>query len=173
MGALTHNGDVISGLPSTASQINYDNTDSGMAATQVQAAVDELNSNKQPKTDNNLQTTSKETTGAINELKNELTGKQNSYSTPVKIGEIAIGETSIGVVATKTGYISLVYEMNSVNMNIKGRIRDANMAQLGASFDIVAGAYTSEPICTIPSFTGQSYAVVVEVGHNGISIYQF
>lgn len=44
MGALTHNGDVITGLPSTASQINYDNTSSGMAATQVQAAVDELNS---------------------------------------------------------------------------------------------------------------------------------
>ena len=44
MGALTHNGDVITGLPSTASQINYDNTSSGMAATQVQAAVDELKS---------------------------------------------------------------------------------------------------------------------------------
>lgn len=72
MGALTHNGDVITGLPSIASQINYDNTSSGMAATQVQDAVDELNSNKQPKTDNNLQTTSKETTGAINELKSGL-----------------------------------------------------------------------------------------------------
>ena len=44
MGALTHNGDVITGLPSNASQINYDNTKSGMAATQVQAAVDELKS---------------------------------------------------------------------------------------------------------------------------------
>lgn len=44
MGALTHNGDVITGLPSTASQINYDNTSSGMAATQVQAAIDELSS---------------------------------------------------------------------------------------------------------------------------------
>ena len=52
--------------------INYDNTNSGMAATQIQAAVDELNANKQSKIDNNLSTTSKETTGAINELKSGL-----------------------------------------------------------------------------------------------------
>lgn len=44
MGAITHNGDVLQGLPGDASQINYDNTSSGMAATQVQAAVDELKS---------------------------------------------------------------------------------------------------------------------------------
>lgn len=45
MGALTHNGEVLQGLPSDASQVNYDNSSSGMAATQVQDAVDELKSN--------------------------------------------------------------------------------------------------------------------------------
>lgn len=42
MGALTHNGEVLQSLPADASQINYDNTDSHLQATQVQAAVDEL-----------------------------------------------------------------------------------------------------------------------------------
>ena len=72
-GVFTHNGNIVEGLPSNANMINYDNTNSGMTATQMQAAVDELNANKQSKIDNNLTTTSKETTGAINELKSGLT----------------------------------------------------------------------------------------------------
>ena len=80
-GAFTHNGNVVEGLPSIASQINYSNTSSGMQATQVQAAIDELNTNKQPKTDNNLTTTSKETTGAINELKSGLNDVNSNIST--------------------------------------------------------------------------------------------
>ena len=81
MAAISIDGTPMTALPSDADQINYDNTSSGMAATQVQAAVDELNSNKQPKTDNNLQTTSKETTGAINELKSVLTKQVENITT--------------------------------------------------------------------------------------------
>jgi len=106
-------------------------------------------------------------------LKSGLTGKQNIYGTAVKIGEIAVSDTIVGVTATKNGYISLVYEMNSVNMDIKGKIRDSDMPQFGVSFDIVAGAYTSEPICVIPCNTGRTYSVEVKAGHNGISVYQF
>lgn len=42
-GAISLFGNVLFGLPSRANQINYDNTNSGLSATQVQAAVDELN----------------------------------------------------------------------------------------------------------------------------------
>lgn len=93
-GAFTHNGNVVEGLPSIASQINYSNTSSGMQATQVQAAIDELNTNKQPKTDNNLTTTSKETTGAINELKSGLTDVNNKFASYEKVSKIDIGGTS-------------------------------------------------------------------------------
>lgn len=43
MGAITHNGEVLQGLPGIASQVNYDNSDSGLSATQVQDAIDEVN----------------------------------------------------------------------------------------------------------------------------------
>lgn len=42
-GAISLFGNVLFGLPSRANQINYDNTNSGLSATQVQAAIDELN----------------------------------------------------------------------------------------------------------------------------------
>lgn len=43
-GAISLFGNVLFGLPSRANQINYDNTNSGLSATQVQAAIDEVNS---------------------------------------------------------------------------------------------------------------------------------
>lgn len=47
MGAITHNGDVLQGLPSDANQVNYDNSDSGLNATQLQDAIDEIVTNFQ------------------------------------------------------------------------------------------------------------------------------
>jgi hypothetical protein len=111
--------------------------------------------------------------GAIDELKNGLTGKQNIYGNAVKIGEISVNATYVEVIATKNGYLSVVYEMSSTNMNIKGRIRDAFNPQLGSSFDITADAYTSEPLCVVPCKTGGTYVVSAKTGHNGIYIYQF
>lgn len=86
-GVFTHNGNIVEGLPSTANMINYDNTSSGMQATQLQAAVDELNTNKQSKTDNSLTTTDKTVSGAINELKSGLTN-----ATTVSSGTITAQE---------------------------------------------------------------------------------
>ena len=73
-GIFTHNGNIIQGLPSLANQVVYNNTNSGLHATQVQSAIDELTNKKQEKTDNTLSTTSKLIAGAINELNS---GKQN------------------------------------------------------------------------------------------------
>ena len=42
-GIFTHNGNMLQALPSNASQINYDNSNTGLSATQVQNAIDELN----------------------------------------------------------------------------------------------------------------------------------
>ena len=111
--------------------------------------------------------------GELDSLKSGLTEKQNIYGNAVKIGEIAVNATYVEVIATKNGYLSVVYEMSSVNMNIKGKIRDAFNTPLGASFDITADAYTSEPLCVVPCRTGGTYAVSAKAGHNGISIYQF
>lgn len=47
----------------------------GVPGADLSLRVLALETNKQDKTDNNLQTTSKETTGAINELKSGLNGK--------------------------------------------------------------------------------------------------
>lgn len=43
MGALTHNGDVLQGLPANASQINFDNTGTDLDSTQVENAIKEVN----------------------------------------------------------------------------------------------------------------------------------
>ena len=51
MAAISIDGTPMTALPSDADQINYDNTSSGMAATQVQAAVDELKNGLNSKVD--------------------------------------------------------------------------------------------------------------------------
>lgn len=80
-GAFTHNGNVVEGLPSIASQINYSNTSSGLSGTTSQSAIDELASEKQDKTDNSLTTTSKTVVGAVNELKSGLTNLSANVAT--------------------------------------------------------------------------------------------
>ena len=61
-----------------AADINFDNTGTGMTATNVQNAITELNTVKQASTDNNLTTTDKTVTGAINEINTSLSAKQNA-----------------------------------------------------------------------------------------------
>ena len=73
MAALSVDGIPMPALPNSADQINYNNTTSGLSATTVKGAVDELASEKQDKSDNSLQTTDKTIPGAINELKSGLT----------------------------------------------------------------------------------------------------
>lgn len=66
-----------------AADINFDNTGTDMTATNVQNAIIELNTRKQASTDNNLTTTDKTVTGAINEINANL-----SYNTSeTKIGK--------------------------------------------------------------------------------------
>lgn len=43
MGALTHNGEVLQGLPANASQINFDNTGTNLNSTQTENAIKEVN----------------------------------------------------------------------------------------------------------------------------------
>lgn len=78
MAALSVDGTPMPALPNSADQINYNNTTSGLSATTVKGAVDELASEKQDKSDDSLQTTDKTIPGAINELKSGLTGKIDS-----------------------------------------------------------------------------------------------
>lgn len=43
MGALTHNGEVLQGLPANASQINFDKTGTDLNSTQTENAIKEVN----------------------------------------------------------------------------------------------------------------------------------
>lgn len=43
MGALTHNGDVLQGLPADASQINFNKAGTDLDSTQVENAIKEVN----------------------------------------------------------------------------------------------------------------------------------
>lgn len=43
MGALTHNGEVMQGLPADASQINFDKTGTDLNSTQTENAIKEVN----------------------------------------------------------------------------------------------------------------------------------
>lgn len=79
MAALSVDGTPMPALPNSADQINYNNTTSGLSATTVKGAVDELASEKQDKSDDSLQTTDKTIPGAINELKNGLTNLEATH----------------------------------------------------------------------------------------------
>jgi hypothetical protein len=83
MAALSVDGTPMPALPNSADQINYDNTTSGLSATTVKGAVDELASEKQDATDNNLTTTNKTIVGGINEVKcglNDANSKITSFT---------------------------------------------------------------------------------------------
>ena len=80
MAALSVDGTPMPALPNSADQINYDNTTSGLSATTVKSAVDELASEKQDKSDNSLQTTNKTIVGGINELKSGFTNLDNEVN---------------------------------------------------------------------------------------------
>ena len=62
-----------------AANVAYSNTSSGLSATTAQGGIDELASEKQDKTDNNLTTTNKTVVGGINELKSGLTNVNSGY----------------------------------------------------------------------------------------------
>lgn len=75
-GAISLFGNVLFGLPSRANQINYDNTNSGLSATQVQAAIDELN-------------------GDLTDVKNPNVISQTVTVTPTTTGKIEFAEVSL------------------------------------------------------------------------------
>lgn len=68
MGALTHNGDVLQGLPANASQINFDKTGTDLNSTQVENAIKEVNTKVNANTDD------------ITQLKSGLTNVQGNMT---------------------------------------------------------------------------------------------
>lgn len=150
-GVFTHNGNIVESLPSNANMINYNNTSSGMVATQVQAAVDELNANKQPKTDNNLTTTSKETTGAINELKSGLIDFNRTTS-----------NISFPFTPTKNGFYTLMVEEQAVSPS---GVRTAYVQEdggriVGFTSFTASAQYDHSDQIVIPMKAGKTYTLV-------------
>ena len=73
-----------------AANVAYSNTSSGLSATTAQGGIDELASEKQDATDNNLTTTNKTVVGGINELKSGLTNVESKL-TQYSVGTIDFG----------------------------------------------------------------------------------
>lgn len=82
MAAISIDGTPMTALPSDADQINYDNTSSGMAATQVQAAVDELKSGL---TNFVKKATVTGTTNANGILDVEISGRNNTNTAIIEV----------------------------------------------------------------------------------------
>lgn len=74
MGALTHNGEVMQGLPADASQINFDKTGTDLNSTQTENAIKEVNT----KVNTN--------TADITQLKSGLTNVGNYSTSEVNTG---------------------------------------------------------------------------------------
>lgn len=91
MGALTHNGEVLQGLPANASQINFDKTGTNLNSTQTENAIKEVNTKVNTNTDD------------ITQLKSGLTNAENSIVTPscgyIKLGSGAIDGSNPVVVS--------------------------------------------------------------------------
>lgn len=76
----------------TAANVSYDHTQSGLSATTAQGGIDELASEKQDATDNNLTTTNKTIVGGINEVKSGLTNYATlTVQTPDTAGSVSSG----------------------------------------------------------------------------------
>lgn len=122
--------------------------------TSLVAAVNELNSNKQPKTDNNLTTTDKTTTGAINELKSGLTNAENSI-TILNANRITKQE-----IYHQTSAITLTFSG-------KGHTRVANMVLMLANQSAV---YTPIPIMFGGIGTANDDITNVVVADNNLNV---
>ena len=93
-GHVGPNGEIIKDTGGIiAENVAYDHETSGLSANNGQEAIDELASEKQDKTDNTLQTTSKTIPGAINEINTAL----------VAYGECSTARSTADKVVTITG----------------------------------------------------------------------
>lgn len=190
-GVFTHNGNIVEGLPSAANMINYDNTSSGMQATQLQAAVDELNTNKQSKTDNSLTTTDKTITGGINELKSGLTNYHDGFKDAIgwdnhkNIAEpkITSSKTLSGIVlspvlsdntitgiliesGTTTGTINETLVAFSVKETGKYNIIGAKLSgEITSNYRTLIWDSTSS-VSLIDRITENEFSVTLTSGHN-------
>lgn len=77
MGALTHSGEVLQGLPADASQINFDKTGTDLNATQTEAAIKEVN----VKANTNAADITQLKSGLINKVEMKTTQDLNSANT--------------------------------------------------------------------------------------------
>lgn len=78
MGALTHNGEVLQGLPANASQINFDKTGTDLNSTQTENAIKEVNTKVNTNTDD------------IDQLKSGLIKRVRITETTSSAGIIAV-----------------------------------------------------------------------------------
>ena len=164
MAALSVDGTPMPALPNSADQINYDNTTSGLSATTVKGAVDELASEKQDKTDNSLATTDKTVVGAVNELKSGLTNDNMVPKVKRTLGTILISETQKRVTATKNGYITV----NSNNVGASNPTVRCYMQVMAKEYGLVTSdkipAYTGVYFGMLPVAEGDKVDIVMS-GH--------
>lgn len=113
---LTGNGlkKVDGGAASEAKGIAYNPTTSGLAADDVQEAIDEINGNlsdKQDKTDNGIKTNAKTVVGAINELLNGLITKQEKEDSAL----VTTAKSIVGAINELLGKFTSYYTKTESN----------------------------------------------------------
>lgn len=153
MAALSVDGTPMPALPNSADQINYENTTSGLSATTVKGAVDELASEKQDKSDNSLQTTDKTIVGGINELRSGLNNVWacDIYKYGAYIGTggryVDFGHYYIAKIPVEAG---CTYRLVNVadNESTYNKFLDASDTQVG---ELVQNVYGGGITVTVPS----------------------
>lgn len=109
MGALTHNGEVMQGLPADASQINFDKTGTDLNSTQTENAIKEVN------------TKANTNAADITQLKSGLANKIDGYSLTSENIDAAPNNYSIGLgLVNNTSYIAINTAWVSWQLSIGG-----------------------------------------------------
>jgi len=105
MGALTHNGEIMQGLPANASQINFDKTGTDLNATQAEAAIKEVNRKVNTNTED------------INQLKSGLTQCQNITSSVI-VNTSVVTQNDSGFITALDGKMLLANLDFTVNADL-------------------------------------------------------
>ena len=163
MAALSVDGTPMPALPNSADQINYDNTTSGLSATTVKGAVDELASEKQDATDNNLTTTNKTIVGGINEVKSGLTNLK--YAKITNVFTLTDGSQNLVIHFSGNAYKRmphfLLFRCGQTSI---GEIVQIGFSGVGGALEPINGLTTSDLTDISVSVSGSDLIVDCAVG---------
>lgn len=125
MGALTHNGEIMQGLPANASQINFDKTGTDLNATQAEAAIKEVN-------------------GKVNTNAEDITQLKSGI---IKRTRITDTTSSAGTIATAIDFNRAVSAMCITGYNYYLNIRESSVGKAVVfAYELADGYQSLKPL---------------------------